>query len=110
MTDEFHLGERGSLESFASRGDQETLRKIVTSSGLTATIPLVGPPATVAVEMGELMEQIGGDGFLITSPVMRLNRRYVTDITDGLRADLQKLGLTRTECTTTTLRHTLREF
>lgn len=60
--------------------------------------------------MGELMEEVGGDGYLITSPVMRLNRRYVTEITDGLVPELQKLGLTRTEYRTTMLRDTLREF
>jgi hypothetical protein len=60
--------------------------------------------------MGELMDEVGGDGYLITSPVMRLNRRYVTEITDGLVPELQKLGLTRTEYTSTMLRDNLREF
>jgi hypothetical protein len=60
--------------------------------------------------MGDLMTEVGGDGFLITSPVMRLNRRYVTEITDGLVPALQRLGLTRSEYTTTMLRDTLREF
>ena len=49
--------------------------------------------------MGEVMDEVGGDGFLITSPVMRLNRRYVTEITDGLVPELQKRGLARTEYT-----------
>ena len=56
------------------------------------------------------MKQVGGDGFLVTSPVMRLNRRYVTEITDGLVPELQKRGLTRSEYTTTMLRDHLREF
>jgi hypothetical protein len=60
--------------------------------------------------MGEVMKQVGGDGFLITSPVMRLNRRYVTEITDGLVPELQKRGLVRSEYTTTMLRDHLREF
>jgi hypothetical protein len=60
--------------------------------------------------MGALMDEVGGDGYLITSPVMRLNRRYVTEITDGLIPELQKRGLARTEYTTTMLRDTLREF
>ncbi len=41
---------------------------------------------------------------------MRLNRRYVTEITDGLVPELMKLGLTRSEYTTTMLRDHLREF
>jgi hypothetical protein len=60
--------------------------------------------------MAAVMDEVGGDGFLITSPVMRLNRRYVTEITDGLVPELQKLGRTRQEYTTTMLRDHLREF
>ncbi|MET0455154.1 MAG: NtaA/DmoA family FMN-dependent monooxygenase [Mycobacterium sp.] len=103
-------GERGSLEDFVSRGAGKTLRQIVTGSGISSSIEFVGTPAEVAREMGEVMEEVGGDGFLVTSPVMRLNRRYVTEITDGLVPELQKLGLTRADYTTTTLRDTLREF
>jgi FMN-dependent oxidoreductase (nitrilotriacetate monooxygenase family) len=103
-------GERGSLESFLARGEGKTLREIVTGSGLTSKVPFIGTPAEVAEEMGELMAEVGGDGYLITSPVMRLNRRYVTEITDGLIPELQKRGLTRTEYTTTMLRDHLREF
>ncbi|MET0701241.1 MAG: NtaA/DmoA family FMN-dependent monooxygenase [Mycobacterium sp.] len=103
-------GERGSLEDFVSRGKGKTLRQIISGSGVSSSVELVGTPVEVAREMGEMMEEVGGDGFLITSPVMRLNRRYVTEITDGLVPELQKLGLTRSEYTTTTLRDTLREF
>jgi hypothetical protein len=60
--------------------------------------------------MERVMGEVGGDGFLITSPVMRLNRRYVTEITDGLVPELQKRGLTRSDYTTTMLRDHLREF
>jgi N-acetyl-S-(2-succino)cysteine monooxygenase len=56
------------------------------------------------------MDEVGGDGFLITSPVMRLNRRYVTEITDGLVPELQRRGLVRSEYTKTMLREHLREF
>jgi FMN-dependent oxidoreductase (nitrilotriacetate monooxygenase family) len=103
-------GERGSLEAFLSGGKDKTLREIVTGSGLSSKIPFIGTPDEVAQEMGEVMEQVGGDGFLITSPVMRLNRRYVTEITDGLVPALQKAGLTRSEYSTTMLRDHLREF
>jgi FMN-dependent oxidoreductase (nitrilotriacetate monooxygenase family) len=103
-------GERGALASFLAGGKDKTLRELVTGSGFTSNIPFVGTPAEVAEEMGEVMEQVGGDGFLITSPVMRLNRRYVTEITDGLVPELQRQGLTRPEYTTTMLRDHLREF
>jgi FMN-dependent oxidoreductase (nitrilotriacetate monooxygenase family) len=103
-------GERGSLAAFVAGGKDKTLREMVTGSAMAGSIPFVGTPAEVAQQMGDVMEQVGGDGFLITSPVMRLNRRYVTEITDGLIPALQKLGLTRTEYATTLLRDTLREF
>jgi FMN-dependent oxidoreductase (nitrilotriacetate monooxygenase family) len=103
-------GERGALASFLAGGKDKTLRELVTGSGFTSNIPFVGTPAEVAEEMGDVMAEIGGDGFLITSPVMRLNRRYVTEITDGLVPELQRRGLARPEYTTTMLRDHLREF
>ncbi|MGE2715750.1 NtaA/DmoA family FMN-dependent monooxygenase [Mycolicibacterium litorale] len=103
-------GERGSLESFVGRGKDKTLRELVTGSGMTSHVQFTGTPAEVAQEMADVMDEVGGDGYLITSPVMRLNRRYVTEITDGLVPALQKLGRTRTEYTTEMLRDHLREF
>ena len=103
-------GERGALESFLSPGRDKTLRELVTGSGLSGNVQFCGTPQEVAEEMGAVMEQVGGDGFLITSPVLRLNRRYVTEITDGLVPELQKLGLTRRDYTATMLRDHLREF
>jgi alkanesulfonate monooxygenase SsuD/methylene tetrahydromethanopterin reductase-like flavin-dependent oxidoreductase (luciferase family) len=103
-------GERGALASFVAGGKDKSLRELVTGSGFSSNIPFVGTPAEVAEEMGDVMAEVGGDGFLITSPVMRLNRRYVTEITDGLVPELQRRGLTRPEYTTTMLRDHLREF
>ncbi len=54
--------------------------------------------------MGEAAEEIGGDGFLIMKPGWDLNRQYISTITDGLVPELQRLGLTRTEYTQSTLR------
>lgn len=103
-------GERGALASFVAGGKDKTLRELVSGSGMSSNIPFVGTPAEVAEEMGDVMAEVGGDGFLITSPVMRLNRRYVTEITDGLIPELQRRGLARSEYTTTMLRDHLREF
>jgi FMN-dependent oxidoreductase (nitrilotriacetate monooxygenase family) len=102
-------GERGSLEHFAKKGQGKTLRELAIS-GLSDSVELVGTPDTVADKMGEIMEAVGGDGFLITSPVMRLNRRYVTEITDGLVPALQRRGLTRTDYTFEQFRDNLQEF
>ncbi|MFL6083521.1 MAG: NtaA/DmoA family FMN-dependent monooxygenase [Mycobacterium sp.] len=104
-------GERGALESFLARGKDKTLRELVTGTGVIGgNIELCGTPEEVAGEMDDIMKKVGGDGFLITSPVMRLNRRYVTEITDGLVPELQKRGLVRSEYTSTMLRDHLREF
>lgn len=43
------------------------------------------------------MSEAGGDGFLITSPEKKVNRRYVTEITDGLVPEPQRRGLVRSE-------------
>lgn len=102
-------GERGTLEHFAKRGSGKTLRELAIG-GLSDSIDLIGTPDSVADKMGEVMEEVGGDGFLITSPVMRLNRRYITEITDGLVPALPRRGLTRTDCTFEQFRDNLQEF
>lgn len=58
----------------------------------------------------ETMANVGGDGFLITSPVMRLNRRHVTDLTGGLIPAPQKRGPIRVAHATTMPRDHLRDF
>jgi len=105
-------GERGSLEHFL-RGDgtpgPKTLRELAAVWAKTG-VEFVGTAEQVATRMGEAMEQIGGDGFLIMKPGWDLNRGYISSITDGLVPELQRRGLVRTEYTTSTLRETLREF
>ena len=102
-------GERGSLEHFLQKGKGKTLRQLA-SSGLSDVVDLVGTPEHVAGVMGEIMEEVGGDGFLITSPVMRLNRRYILEITDGLVPALQRRGLVRESYTFDHFRDNLLEF
>ncbi|MFC0629389.1 NtaA/DmoA family FMN-dependent monooxygenase [Kribbella deserti] len=102
-------GERGTLEKFAQSGSGKKLRELIRLS-LVETVELIGTPETVANRMGEIMEEVGGDGFLITSPRMQLNRRYITEITDGLVPALQRRGLVRTAYTHDHLRDTLLEF
>jgi FMN-dependent oxidoreductase (nitrilotriacetate monooxygenase family) len=102
-------GERGSLEHFLQKGKGKTLRQLATG-GLTDVVDLVGTPDHVADAMGDLMEEVGGDGFLITSPVMRLNRRYIVEITDGLVPALQRRGLVRSAYGFEQFRDNLLEF
>jgi FMN-dependent oxidoreductase (nitrilotriacetate monooxygenase family) len=104
-------GEQGSLDKFAQRGSGKTLRQLVFDSGGVAdSIELVGTPEQVAERMGEVMAEVGGDGFLISSPGMTNSRRYITEIADGLVPALQRRGLVRTEYVFDQLRETLAEF
>ena len=72
---------------------------------------MVGTPDRVADNMGMIMEEIGGDGFLITRPhTTFVSRQYISDICEGLVPALQRRGLVREAYSCPTLRETLREF
>jgi FMN-dependent oxidoreductase (nitrilotriacetate monooxygenase family) len=103
-------GEQGSLDKFQQFGSGKTLRQLTAEGGTGASIELVGSPDSVAKKMGEVMEAVGGDGFLIKTPYRNNTRRYTTEITDGLVPALQRRGLVRTEYTQAHLRDTLKEF
>ena len=60
--------------------------------------------------MGEAMEAIGGDGFLISTPFQLTSRQRIIEITEGLVPALQRQGLVRTTYKGTTLREVLAEF
>jgi hypothetical protein len=60
--------------------------------------------------MEAFIAEVGGDGFLITSPEKKLNRRYVSEITDGLVPELQRRGLVRSEYGHRQFRDNLLEF
>jgi FMN-dependent oxidoreductase (nitrilotriacetate monooxygenase family) len=102
-------GEQGSLDKFAQWGSGKTLRQLA-SERFDGGLRLVGTPDEVAEKMGEAMEAIGGDGFLISTPFQRTSRRMVMEITEGLVPALQRRGLTRTQYEHTLLRDTLLEF
>lgn len=104
-------GEQGSLDAFAQWGRGKTLRQLVMEQVSRGLDGMVGTPDRVANNMAEIMEQIGGDGFLITRPhTTFVSAQYITEICEGLVPALQRLGVVRTEYTKSTLRETLREF
>ncbi len=102
--------EQGALDKFCQPGSGKTLRQLVRDGGMSSSLELVGTPDHVAGLMGEAMEEVGGDGFLITTPHHQLSRRFIATVTEGLVPALQRRGLTRTRYTKTTLRETLLEF
>ena len=105
-------GEQGSLDKFQQWGSGKTLRQLVVdgAGGLVSSVELIGTPSQVAARMGEVMDEVGGDGFLVTTPVLRVGRRYLIEIADGLVPELQRLGLTRQEYRHQLLRDNLQEF
>jgi long-chain alkane monooxygenase len=82
-------GQQGTLKRFLKQGS--TLREIAQNYRY-AYEDLVGTPDTVAAQMAEVMQEVGGDGFVFTGNV---TRRHVAEITDGLTPALQRLGLVR---------------
>jgi FMN-dependent oxidoreductase (nitrilotriacetate monooxygenase family) len=103
-------GETTSLARFAQFGSGKTLRQVVMEGGKGTSVEAVGTPDQVADRMDRVMEEVGGDGFLLKHPFNHINRRYILEITEGLVPALQRRGLVRTEYTKPTLRETLCEF
>jgi FMN-dependent oxidoreductase (nitrilotriacetate monooxygenase family) len=100
-------GENTSIKNLFEGRENETLREVVKDAHQVADLGLVGSPDTVARKMGELMDEIGGDGFLVYMPTTRINFAMVAD---GLAPALRKRGLIRTEYTGSTLRENLLAF
>ena len=102
-------GESGALDKFQQWGSGKTLRQLA-SERYDNGLDLTGSPNEVAERMGEAMEAVGGDGYLISTPFQRISRRYINEVCEGLVPALQRRGLTRTEYRRSTLRDTLLEF
>ncbi len=103
-------GETTSLRKFAQFGSGKTLRQLVREGGKSAAIDVVGTPDQVAERMGDIMTEVGGDGFLIRNPFGQISRRYIYEVTEGLIPALQRRGLVRSSYTNNTLKENLKEF
>ncbi|MDZ7912610.1 MAG: NtaA/DmoA family FMN-dependent monooxygenase [Rhodococcus sp. (in: high G+C Gram-positive bacteria)] len=91
---------------FNDDGTPKTLRQLAATWSITS-VPLIGTPDTVAVQMEEVVDAVGGDGFLITG---KLGRRYYTEVTDGLVPALRRRGLVREEYAHNRFRDNLLDF
>lgn len=100
-------GHQSSFANFKGDGSQ-TLRERLLAHSATDSVTLVGTPASVAAQMDEAMQEVGGDGFLIVGTP--LHRRYISEITDGLVPELRKRGLTRESYDHKLLRDNLLSF
>ena len=103
-----------AMPIYAVRPGGKTLRELATAeTGHASCLPLVGTHTYVAALMAEAMDEIGEDGFLLTTPIQHLSRRYLTDITDiteGLIPALRDLGRVRDSYEHATLRENLLAF
>lgn len=86
-------GHQQTLDEFLKKAGNKTLREAAEIYSDAGSIQLVGTPEQVALRMEEAMEEVGGDGFLITSN--DTSRRVIAEIADGLVPELQRRGLTR---------------
>lgn len=82
-------GHQSSLKELTRHGG--TLRDMLRFFS-TESVPLVGSPDTVAAKMGEIMEEVGGAGFLIGNTV---TRHSIAEIADGLAPALKRRKLIR---------------
>jgi alkanesulfonate monooxygenase SsuD/methylene tetrahydromethanopterin reductase-like flavin-dependent oxidoreductase (luciferase family) len=84
-----HNGHQSTVADFRRAGT--TLREMA-SHAATESIEIVGSADSVAAQMGEIMEEVGGDGFLLGNTI---TRRSIAEIADGLGPALKRRGLTR---------------
>jgi FMN-dependent oxidoreductase (nitrilotriacetate monooxygenase family) len=87
-------GMQTMLRTFNKFGPGASLRQILSAPNEGGFSAIIGTADQIAGQMQDAMEEIGGDGFLITGHV---KPKFVTSITDELVPALQKRKLTRTE-------------
>ena len=97
-------GHQSSLAKWIGK----TPRSIVKTYGRKGGIDFSGTADHVAGMMQEVMEEVGGDGFLLFNSYF--DRRYVIEVCDGLVPELQRRGLTRKAYAHRHLRDNLLEF
>lgn len=102
-------GHQESLRQFLLKAGKRTLREAIVDYSTTGgSVDLVGTPDRVAAQMDEVMQEVGGDGFLFTQGHM--SRRSIAEIADGLVPALQQRGLVRRAYAHQHLRDNLLDF
>jgi alkanesulfonate monooxygenase SsuD/methylene tetrahydromethanopterin reductase-like flavin-dependent oxidoreductase (luciferase family) len=102
-------GHQQSLDDFKRVAGKKSLRDaLLAYRGSSGSVELVGTPDAVAGQMAEAMEEVGGDGFLIS--MSDVSRRTVAEVADGLVPALQRRGLMRRAYGHAQFRDNLLEF
>jgi FMN-dependent oxidoreductase (nitrilotriacetate monooxygenase family) len=110
MTDLKTNGSQSTLREFLSTAKPgATLREVLASKSNPGIMgfPLIGTADSIAAEMGEIMDEVGGDGFLFAG---FMRPEYIVSIVDRLVPQLRKRGLVRTGYDHSTFRENLMEF
>ncbi len=81
-------------QSSLSKWIGKTPRELALSQATKMGIDFTGTVDHVAGMMQEVMEEVGGDGFLFFNSYF--DRRYIMEVCDGLVPALQRRGVTRT--------------
>jgi FMN-dependent oxidoreductase (nitrilotriacetate monooxygenase family) len=97
-------GHQSSLAKWIGK----TPRSLAEGTNSRQGIDMVGTPDHVAGLMQDIMQEVGGDGFLLFNAYF--DRRYIMEICEGLVPELQRRGLTRKAYAHKTLRENLLEF
>jgi FMN-dependent oxidoreductase (nitrilotriacetate monooxygenase family) len=97
-------GHQSSLAKWIGKTPREVAQAQSTKMGIDFT----GTIDHVAGMMQEIMEEVGGDGFLFFNTYF--DRRYLMEVFDGLVPELQRRGLTRTRYTQKYFKDNLLEF
>ena len=103
-------GHQSILDDFVARNRGKTLREALPERARLGP-ELVGTPDSVAAQMEEMMQEVGGDGFLIRGePTRNHSRRYIDEIASGLAPALRRRGLIRSGYRHPLLRDNLKDF
>ena len=87
-------GHQQNLENYRKMANGRSIRETMASfNAVDYSIELTGTPDSVAARMGEVMQEVGGDGYLFAMP--NVHRRTLAEIEDGLVPALQDRGLVR---------------
>jgi FMN-dependent oxidoreductase (nitrilotriacetate monooxygenase family) len=97
-------GHQSSLAKWIGK----TPREVAASQSTKMGIDFTGTVDHVAGMMQEIMEEVGGDGFLFFNAYF--DRRYIMEVCDGLVPELQRRGLTRTHYAHKHFKDNLMEF
>jgi len=87
--------------------EDKSLREVLATRSYSRDLGVIGSPETVAAKLDEIMEEVGGDGFLIHLPTTRL---AIAQMCDGVAPILQRRGSIRSGFEHRTFRENLFAF